>query len=155
MPATLTYSFDALHNVVLSISEADGTGVVGGTNLDTAGYVPFVLTAGELSINKTAGKQLFWDNTNGRLGIGNAAPAFGLDVTGVIRASSTLVGASLNLGGGAIIISTALGITLPLSIAPAAANSTGTAGQIVADTGFIYVCTTTNTWKRVEIATWS
>lgn len=38
--------------------------------------------------------------------------------------------------------------------APAAADSTGTAGQVAVDTGYIYVCTATDTWKRVAIATW-
>ncbi len=86
MPATLTYTYDALHNVVLSISEADGTGVVGGTNLDTAGYVPFVNTAGELTIQKTAASQLFWNNTLFRLGIGTITPASILHANGTIIA---------------------------------------------------------------------
>lgn len=38
--------------------------------------------------------------------------------------------------------------------APANAAAAGVAGTIVTDTGFIYVCTATNTWKRVAIATW-
>ena len=38
--------------------------------------------------------------------------------------------------------------------APASAAATGTTGQVAVDTGFIYVCTATNTWKRVAIATW-
>lgn len=37
---------------------------------------------------------------------------------------------------------------------PASAAATGTAGQIAWDTGFLYVCTATNTWERVAIATW-
>lgn len=38
--------------------------------------------------------------------------------------------------------------------APATASSTGTAGTIAYDTGFIYVCIATNTWLRAPIATW-
>ena len=38
--------------------------------------------------------------------------------------------------------------------APAAATSTGIAGQIATDANYIYVCTATNTWKRATIATW-
>lgn len=38
--------------------------------------------------------------------------------------------------------------------APAATGSTGTAGDIRYDAGFIYICTATNTWKRAAIATW-
>jgi len=37
---------------------------------------------------------------------------------------------------------------------PASAAATCTTGTIVADTGFVYVCTATDTWKRVAIATW-
>lgn len=37
---------------------------------------------------------------------------------------------------------------------PANAAATGTAGEIAWDAGFVYVCTATNTWKRVAIATW-
>lgn len=37
---------------------------------------------------------------------------------------------------------------------PASASATGTAGTITWDSSYIYVCTATNTWKRVAIATW-
>lgn len=37
---------------------------------------------------------------------------------------------------------------------PASAAAAGTIGTIAWDTGFIYICTATNTWKRVAIATW-
>jgi hypothetical protein len=38
--------------------------------------------------------------------------------------------------------------------APASATSAGIAGQIATDASYIYVCTATNTWKRVAIASW-
>ena len=37
---------------------------------------------------------------------------------------------------------------------PASAAAAGTIGTVCWDTGFIYVCTATNTWKKVAIATW-
>lgn len=37
---------------------------------------------------------------------------------------------------------------------PANASDTGDQGQIAWDADYIYVCTATNTWKRVAIATW-
>lgn len=37
---------------------------------------------------------------------------------------------------------------------PASAGATGVKGDIRHDTDFIYICTATNTWKRVAIATW-
>ena len=38
--------------------------------------------------------------------------------------------------------------------APANASARGSAGEWAWDSGFIYVCTALNTWKRVAIATW-
>lgn len=37
---------------------------------------------------------------------------------------------------------------------PASASDTGTQGQIAWDANYIYICTATDTWKRVAIATW-
>lgn len=37
---------------------------------------------------------------------------------------------------------------------PATAAATGTPGMIAYDASYIYICTATNTWKRVAIATW-
>lgn len=37
---------------------------------------------------------------------------------------------------------------------PASASATGTAGTVCWDASYVYVCTATNTWKRVAIATW-
>lgn len=45
------------------------------------------------------------------------------------------------------------GVLMPL-ITPASAAATGKAGSIVWDANFIYICTATNTWKRVAIASW-
>lgn len=36
---------------------------------------------------------------------------------------------------------------------PASSSDTGKAGSICWDTGFIYICTATNTWKRVALST--
>lgn len=38
---------------------------------------------------------------------------------------------------------------------PASASATGTAGEVAWDADYIYICTATNTWKRVAISTWS
>jgi hypothetical protein len=37
---------------------------------------------------------------------------------------------------------------------PSSASDTGTAGEIVTDGNYIYVCTADNTWKRSAISTW-
>lgn len=41
-----------------------------------------------------------------------------------------------------------------LNTAPSSASDTGTLGEIRVDANYIYICTATNTWKRVAIATW-
>lgn len=38
--------------------------------------------------------------------------------------------------------------------APASSTATGTAGQVAWDADYFYVCTATDTWKRVALATW-
>jgi len=37
---------------------------------------------------------------------------------------------------------------------PASAGASGVAGTITWDSDYIYICTATDTWKRVAIATW-
>ena len=61
---------------------------------------------------------------------------------GVGIAKSLFVGGTIN----------GLGAVQPGT--PASATSTGTAGQIRWDANYIYVCTATNTWKRVATSTW-
>jgi hypothetical protein len=43
---------------------------------------------------------------------------------------------------------------LAWSAVPASTSATGTAGQVAYDSGYFYVCTATNTWKRTELTTW-
>jgi hypothetical protein len=37
---------------------------------------------------------------------------------------------------------------------PSTSSSTGVIGQICWDSGYIYVCTAANTWKRAALTTW-
>ena len=41
-----------------------------------------------------------------------------------------------------------------ISNAPSTASSAGTAGQVAYDSGYIYICVATNTWKRAALSTW-
>lgn len=43
---------------------------------------------------------------------------------------------------------------LPNQRTPASATATGVKGEVCADANYVYVCTATDTWKRVAIATW-
>lgn len=39
-------------------------------------------------------------------------------------------------------------------VSPANSTSNGISGDIAWDSGFVYICVATNTWKRAPIATW-
>lgn len=41
-----------------------------------------------------------------------------------------------------------------VSTPPSSASDTGTAGELAWDSGFLYICVSSNTWKRVAVATW-
>ena len=41
------------------------------------------------------------------------------------------------------------------SYAPTGVNSAGSAGDIVYDSNYIYVCVSANTWKRMVLGEWS
>jgi len=80
------------------------------TNL-TTGSVPFVGAAGLLTQDNS---QLFWDNTNKRLGIGIAIPLHRLDVNGTVRLNGDVtangfLSTSGNNGGNTIKIGTITG----------------------------------------------
>jgi hypothetical protein len=72
----------------------------------------------------------------------------------IYDAGGVLVGSALAVSTATGVPSLPMGVALPLTGAPASATAAGTAGEIRIDTGFIYVCTAANTWKRVAVATW-
>lgn len=45
-------------------------------------------------------------------------------------------------------------VTIANTYVPTANTSVGTAGQIVWDSDYLYVCIAANTWKRANISTW-
>ncbi len=69
---------------------------------------------------------------------------------GTNDAGNVILTAALSTGGVGLDGS----IILAQSRVPANASDTGIVGAIAWDSGFIYICVTTNTWKRVAIATW-
>ena len=64
------------------------------------------------------------------------------------------IGVALDSFFGALIATTSDTIRIATQKTPASATATGTKGDIVHDTNYIYVCTAANTWKRVLISTW-
>jgi hypothetical protein len=75
----------------------------GGTGTATAFTSGSVVFAGASGVYTQDNANLFWDNTNDRLGIGNATPSYKLEVTGDVRLG----------GGGDLRISSASGTTTP------------------------------------------
>jgi len=77
--------------------------------------------------------------SDGNVGIGDSTPDYKLDVAGTLG-----VDGNATFGGD---------VSVPTKT-PSSASDTGTTGTITWDASYVYVCTATNTWKRVAIATW-
>jgi hypothetical protein len=86
----------------------------------------------------------------------NAALNLKFNKTGGIISGETTVTADL-YAYNMIVYGSEPSVELPYPVtvaAPATASSAGLAGQIAYDASYFYVCTATNTWKRVSITTW-
>jgi len=103
---------------------SDSAGLVrGAAALDTAGYVPFVTSAGSLTIDKTAGGQLFWDATNHLLGAGTNTPPARLSAAGNRSiAAWTTVGTGLDVAAATYTDTSTAGAS---TVAVRTANSMG------------------------------
>jgi len=87
----------------------------------------------DAQISNSGGAALMTLQHGGNVGIGGATPAI----------SS---GTGLHCGGSTIRLGT--------SRTPASATATGNTGEICWDSGYLYVCVATNTWKRTSLSTW-
>lgn len=114
-------------------ANADGRLWIGSSGTDAA----FGLLVPDGAIQLGNGYQVAWTST----GSAAAATDIGLarSAAGVLRVSDGTSGLGKLIIGGAT---------------PASASATGTTGQILWDSSYIYIATGTNTWKRVAIATW-
>lgn len=92
-------------------------------------YFTALASDGDTYVYAGGGVGFVIKNTSGRVGIGTASPTAKLDV---------------------------MGDKLRLRIAktPSSANDTGNEGDMCWDTSYLYVCTATNTWKRISLNTW-
>ena len=78
---------------------ADNTGIINctltppaSTSSGSVGYIQFSNAGGAFADSGTTpGQQLFWDNSNKRLGIGTATPGTAIEAVGTIKASSGLL----------------------------------------------------------------
>jgi len=74
------------------------TGITIGTTAITSGTVGRVLFEGTGNVVQESAN-LFWDNTNARLGIGTSSPSQKLDVVGIIKGTTSAVGTMLDISG--------------------------------------------------------
>lgn len=96
----------------------------------------------------TWGKPFSVTATTASTGLGTGA----LQVAGGIYAGAASVfGGAATFEGAVTIAGT---VIHTLSATPASASAAGTVGTMSWDANYIYICTATNTWKRVAIATW-
>lgn len=111
-------------------------------------------------LSTTSANRFTLNNSGAKLGSGTAltwsstTSSMGTADSSFSRLGPGLVG----LGNGTIGNSSgtlvANGLRMPSPTVPATAGAAGTAGDIAWDSGFVYVCVATNTWKRVAISPW-
>lgn len=108
-----------------------------------------IILGGIFSINKSTGNITFINGeVNGILTYNGDDAKFSLseqlEITGSLSAngisSSSLDCENINLTA--------------LNTAPTSATDTGVEGEIRITADYIYICTATDTWKRVAISTW-
>lgn len=112
-------------------------------------YATFGVIAGRktnATDHNTAGYLSFWTNTQAS-GLTEKMRVDTNGNVGIVTAAPTISdGVGIHLDGKIIRIED------PKT--PATAGAAGNIGEICWDTGYIYVCTAANTWKKVAIATW-
>jgi hypothetical protein len=88
------------------------------------------------------------NSDNNSIVIGYNAVGLGSNTTAIGNSSttSTKLFGTVSLTGDTVNVAT--------QKTPASATATGTKGDIVHDTNYIYVCTAANTWKRALLSTW-
>lgn len=131
-------------------------------------------TANNFQVLVESGGRVYFQQNNGAINTlqiestGHATYSKRWNVSDTTSASSSTAGA-LTIGNGTAATNVAIGggnvnaggaltvggtVIHTLSATPASASAAGTVGTISWDTSYIYICTATNTWKRVAIATW-
>lgn len=107
-------------------------------------------------IEKSDGTDLLTVSNAGQLALtqtGNTAGVlFGGDTNLYRDGADTLKTDDFFVSGG--LATTADSLRVVTAKTPASAAAAGDTGQICWDASFLYVCVSTNTWKRVAIATW-
>jgi hypothetical protein len=117
-------------------------------NILTGGAIVAVGSSAAYGVNgvsASAGRVIYSVDNNSGNGAGLSYPA--------TAQLGFCIGASEKMTLSATLLSSAVAISVPTHT-PSSASDAGVAGTITWDASFVYVCTATNTWKRVAIATW-
>jgi hypothetical protein len=108
-------------------------------------FTHFIATQGTLGASSAITDQAGFEVLSSLVGATNNYGFRGRIPSGSNRWNLYMDGTAPNFFGGRIIT------TLET---PASSTATGVAGTICADANYIYVCTATNTWKRVALSAW-
>jgi hypothetical protein len=156
--STLSFqtTLNGTFNEVMKLTSGSVVQVLGTTESSSTITGALVVSGGlgvAKSINAgTTGANYSHVFTGGDLGSGstilaardsNGTNQFIVGGSGVVQITNSLM-----LNGSANV----LRLVVPQT--PASATATGSVGTICWDSSYIYVCTATNTWKRVAISTW-
>jgi len=156
------WELDELHNVYIS-SPADNqvlqyesatslwknktlaTGLTVGTTTITGGTVGRILFEGTGNVLQESAN-FFWNNTNNRLGIGNASPSRTLDVTGDLNVSSVCVLRGLTVSeAGNVHTLTAQGVSTSIRLISNSQTLT------LVPTGNVLIGTTTDAGYKLDV----
>ena len=130
--------------------------LTGQTKISDAGgaaFTPVAWGIPSLDLNGVSGTVFAFYYNGGNVGyLGSAATQLLLTA----RGSNTL---GLKSAGGGMTVAASGVVTFdgdPIipTATPASSSAAGAAGTITWDASYIYICTATNTWKRVAISTW-
>lgn len=178
-----TYTFNVGSNAAPSVNftgatttglyYSSGVGVaVGGTNVgifSSGGLtMPGLLTLNGINGDNqkftkaanTDAQTIRWEKNDGTdlgfVSVGGSGSSYDMQI------GTNATGQTLRFYAGATALIAILSETLftmavpiiVLTSTPASAAATGTAGTVTWDSSYIYVCTATNTWKRIAISTW-
>ena len=129
------------------------------SGLTASGNVAFNTAGGTVKVGGTSSTGVFEfgrSTDNQTIKISAGATASGkTNTVNIGNAGASGSTTNINIGGGVGTCTTTIDGDLVIpNETPASATAAGTAGQIVWDTNYIYICTATNTWKRVAIGTW-
>ena len=137
----------------LTLSKAGGTGLQVDANANIDGRLD---VAGTLSVTSAI-------DANSTADIADTLTLSKATGNGLAVTASADIGGNLVVSGSLSVVDVATffqnttfnqGVILN-DAAPTSPTDTGIAGEVAVDADYIYVCTATNTWKRVALAAWT